>query len=410
MLYSWAKAHGFRAGNFMDSFIDDLDDVNSRSMSSSAGMSQNFGFERSGGPYSANSQNDVGGVGSFSSSHVHIEQTKGENVPFYALDCEVRIREAFFPGDPYTYRMKCRLVFEHAAPNGVYTYAVTGTVTCPEFSLEDYLYLRKWHILYPIVADALEKKTIRLAIQPFNWCYTKKDTQDTAVPTDSVFKEKVRDAFSRYAKAHPTLLKNVKTAIFKFFESLDEEIKKVSDTEKSVNRPFKEAVGLKRKFGVYEKTHTSDILDYLFGDRYRLYNGEDVQLQEECLLIPNWWVKTTEEANFQKPRYLGYGMRLGIIEFGLTPYPWALLRINTIKNTIASAISESAAFGRTEKDVGNVGKRVFVAALRGGKMVFKKLSENYATQEGDPQKFDLLVSLAFGELEAEARGKENPAP
>lgn len=328
--------------------------------------------------------------------------------------------------DPYHYRIEfdTKLLGTKKGKRPVFVYEASGKILCPEFNLSDYLYLKKHHLLFERLKTDVAETFPQLHVDKICWAYSPLKKGEDLDPGDVEFKDAAGNAFANFVRSYEPLLGNAKEAIRKSFDVLDS---LVSDIILKHREDLACELNLLKRYGVYDRRHTSDILDILFGKRWSFFHGEDVLIDKETgtLLIPNFWVRYIEgvptggSSKNNPMAFVGYGMRAGIIEFGFDPYPWALLRVNIISNTIENAILEKTAFGEAKKRLHKAIERnefkqhvrnrlVHIVGFRDGKMRLKKLSEEYirGIDLEDNDKVEIITNLALGQLEAEAQEGE----
>lgn len=318
---------------------------------------------------------------------------------------EMRLTEQNGKDDPYTFRSEftASLKTQAKSPDSmksVFHYDVVGKIHCPEFEVEDYFILKRKYLLFKHADQELMNSKPKFTIESIPWSYTPRSGDSVSSSEDS-FKSAAAQALGNAMRANKELLDNIRTAIKSFFKILDAEIAAIVPQNIEV---FKKTLGLEKLMGIYGREHTSNILGYLFGEQLQFYNGDEVRSHDGTLLVPSYWVRATEQDFGDKDKekkYLGYGMKTAVVDFGFDPYPWAMIRINAIWNSIDKIIRAKVSFGQSRE--GSVsGQQVYIIAKRNEKMVFKALDKQYfANGKLADDRMEVLTSLALGQLEAD---------
>jgi hypothetical protein len=359
------------------------------------------------------------GTGTNNLERIEIASSKN-----YNFNVSVGLQFKAFEGDPYYYRtiFEGKLLEMKKEERPIFLYEVSGTISCPEWNLRDYLYLTKQHLLFPLLRNVPERRIredgFEFKLDPFRWQYSpKKDEPDDEI---SEFKERTASAFSNFIRNNEKFQSRAREVIGNYYSEIGRTAKNIILEHKD---DLPTILSLTRQWGVYDKQHTTDILDLVFGNRWSFYHGEDVIIDKETgtLLIPNFWVKYIDgiQSGVDPLAFAGYGMRTGVVEFGFDPYPWTLIRVNSISNSIENIIRDKVSFG-PEKAKLNVAKKkktvmprivnclVYIIGLRGERIVLKKLSKEYISnmdfrEEG---KLEVVTGLALGQLEADEQERE----
>lgn len=349
------------------------------------------------------------------------EITNKRDKTHFGFVYEFRVPVKAWLRDPYVYRVdfKGTLIGQQlAAERPSLMYDVVGELKCPEFKMEEYFYLRKKHLLWEEARSELENEKPEMKLSSFRWIYVS-TPGEMPNPTNTDTKERIREHFGRYVRTFKPMHDNVEAAIKRVYEDYETRLKAVivnlskttDENDVEQYKTFKESILLKREFNAISKEHTSDLLDWLFGDRWAFYNGDDSRVEENRLLIPHWWCNPgTKSGDGGDNWKVGHGVRSGILDWGQEPYPWVLFRANRIWNDLEALIKQKVAFGKTTTGQGVVDREVYIAGLREDGMRCKKLSKKYYQTQDWEAKMEVLTSLALGELEGEPNSPPETPP
>lgn len=335
----------------------------------------------------------------------------GFGISSFGVSHELRLTEQNGKDDPYTFRAEItaslktheKLKMQDGKPKSVFHYKIVGKIYCPEFEVEDYLILKRKFILVKNIDRKLLNQKPNFTIEGTLWDYTPRSGASVS-PSDESFKSAASQALGNYLRSNDGFLANIRTAIQSFFKVLDAD---VFDRAPSNVEDFKKQFFLEKNMGTYPREQTSNILGYLFGDKLQFYNGDAIREHEGSLLVPSYWVRATEQEFSDKDKkYLGYGMKPAVVDFGFEPYPWAMIRVNVIWNSIEKIIRSKVSFGQHRE--GSVAdQQVYIIGKREEKMVFKPLAKQYFANGKLPEdRMEILTSLALGQLEADHQAGE----
>lgn len=330
----------------------------------------------------------------------------------FGVAYEMRLTEQNGKDDPYTFRADFTATLKTQEtvqlPTGrskvVFHYDVTGKISCPEFAIEDYFLLKRKYILMKHATQDILKTKPQFTIESIPWDYAP-HSGGSVSPSEKSFKSAASQALGNRLREDTALLDNIKIAINSFFKVVDSEI--VALAPKDIEE-FKAVLGLEKERGTYNREHTSNILGFLFGDKLQFYNGDELRLHDGMVLVPSYWVRATEQDFNDKDnkKYLGYGMKPAVVDFGFDPYPWAMIRINAIWNSIEKVIRAKVAFGQ-QREASVSGQQVYIIGMRDAKIVFKALDKQYfANGKLADDRMEILTSLALGQLEADQQAQE----
>lgn len=324
----------------------------------------------------------------------------------FGVTHELRLTEQNGKDDPYTFRAAFTAELhtqentktQDGRPKVVYRYNVSGQISCPEFELEDYFVLKRKFLVFKSADQKLLNKKPSFKIEGTRWDYSPR-SGDAVSSSEGSFKTAASQALASHVRSNAQLLENIKIAIQSFYKTLDAEIAALTPIDIV---EFKTLIGLAKVMGTYPREHTSNILGYLFGSGLQFYNGDEVRNENGVMLVPGYWVRETEqEFTDKQKRYLGYGMKPAVVDFGFEPYPWAMIRINAIWNNIDKIIREKVSFGQPKNSFLS-GLQVYIIGKRNDKMAFKALDKQYfAGGKLADDRMEVLTSLALGQLEAD---------
>ena len=334
----------------------------------------------------------------------------------FGFNYEYRSPSKGWDGDPYVYRIDFTgkmlgktIHAPGAADRQGIMYEVEGKLKCPEFNMEDYFLLRKKHLIWDLASSELVGKVPDFTISAFRWMYLAPDSSPVD-PRDEKVKDKIKSQFSYHIRTNKQMVENIEIAIKALYTEYEEIIKaaiaescqKMDPNGVSEFVPLPQALGLKKEYGTIAKEFTADLFDYVMGKRWHFFNGDVGRVDAGSLLVPNYWVNDDRvtAGNRQERRYLGYGMRPSVIDWGLEPYPWIMYRINRVWNDLNEIIANEVAYGKSKRGGSVVARHVYIAGMKGDQVVMKQLSEKFLTY--DENRIDLVTSLAIAELESES--------
>jgi hypothetical protein len=328
-----------------------------------------------------------------------------EDLGSFGLSYDLNLTAQDGKNDPYTFKAEflsrlqtqATVTSKDGKLTTVYHYKLGGKITCAEFEIEDYLLLKRKNLLAKSLDRALMDARPNFSIEEIPWDYTPDLSSATSAST-SAFKINAEQALGKFIHEHAELLENTRTAIKCFFRTIDTQIAALAPQEIEA---FKNRFGLEKKLGTYGREHTANILGYLFGNMFQYYNGDIVRVEGNAVLIPSYWVRETEqEFEDKNKKFLGYGMKPAVVDFGFDPYPWAMIRINAIWTSMDKVIRAKVGFGQKDNKLSD--QQVYIIVKRGEKMVFKALDKQYfAGGKLADDRMEVLTSLALGQVEAE---------
>lgn len=360
-------------------------------------------------------------LGPVNFSGIPIKSVDRKVKTMFGFNYEYRSPAKGWDGDPYVYRidftgtMIGKTFDTPGSDRSGIMYEVEGKLKVPEFDMEDYMILRKKHLLWRLSEDGLRGKVPEFTIAAFRWMYNAPSSGID--PRDEKVKEKIKTQFGYHIRTNKVMCDNIEMAIKAIYTDFEDTIKKgvaeactelgAGGTPEFV--PLPQALRLEKEYGTIKKEFTAEIFDYVFGKNWHFFNGDIARIENGALLVPNYWVnddRQTEKAR-QNNRYLGYGMRPGILDWAMEPYPWIMYRINRVWNDLSNVIANDVAFGKSKKMTSVVSKHVYIAGMKDGKPISKQLSEKFLTY--DENRVDLMSSLAIAELEAANENGSAPA-
>jgi hypothetical protein len=226
-----------------------------------------------------------------------------------------------------------------------------------------------------------------------------------------------------YIKNNKEVMAEFRTGIQNFYKKIDNAVKTIWEwiTKDGCHEGWKLSsyLGLVKapSRGSYEKGRNIDLLNFLFGKQYEFCNQDLVSDENGIAKIPNYWIKTSDLAYLRDDlarkgemdsiasqdykremhanTYIGRGCRTQIIEWGISPYPWVIVRTSKIERTADQVIREKIT-GDKQKFFAVFD--VYIIALVDKKARTVKLSKNYFNNDTD--RMEILCPLAIGELEA----------
>jgi hypothetical protein len=234
---------------------------------------------------------------------------------------------------------------------------------------------------------------------------------------------KLNKEIFEYIKNNKEVMAEFRTGIQNFYKKIDNAIKTIWEwiTEDGCHEGWKLSayLGLIKtpNKGYYEKGRNIDLLNFLFGKQYEFCNQDFVSDENGIAKIPNYWIKTSDLAylrddsarkgemnnipsqDFSREKnantYIGRGCRTQLIEWGVSPYPFVIVRTSKIERTADQVIREKIT-GDKQKFFAVFD--VYIIALIDKKAKSVKLSKNYFNDSAD--RMEILCPLAIGELEA----------
>jgi len=226
-----------------------------------------------------------------------------------------------------------------------------------------------------------------------------------------------------YIKNNKEVMAEFRTGIQNFYKKIDNAVKTIWEwiTKDGCHEGWKLSsyLGLVKapSRGSYEKGRNIDLLNFLFGKQYEFCNQDLVSDENGVAKIPNYWIRTSDLAYLRDDSarkgemdsiasqdykremhantYIGRGCRMQIIEWGISPYPWVIVRTSKIERTADQVIREKIT-GDKQKFFAVFD--VYIIALVDKKARTVKLSKNYFNSDTD--RMEILCPLAIGELEA----------
>jgi hypothetical protein len=305
----------------------------------------------------------------------------------YGFCYEMDLKDRFWLGDPFLYHVGFEAKFVGFKDYGA-RYEIEGSLQT-DFDFDTYMFMSRKALfkkLFGISADHFAAK-----ITAFPW-HAKLSSKVIGKEDVELISESVKKSFIQEVRKDGSFLDNVVKAIRARYD----EITTFMETHKDADK-IKEFIP--RVTGAFEKEQTTNIFDYLFGERWRSCQDWEVRVDDQTgtICIPNFWVQTSNDPMATK-NFVGFGARPNVVNFHNEPFPWAFLSIRRIDNPRDRVLQMKKRANRKawEWDV-------YIVGCVDGRMKFKNLSEKYMDVAED--QLELVSSIAVGVLQ----GKESEA-
>ncbi len=329
-------------------------------------------------------------------------EQEGKN---YGVRVEIEVPIRGWKDDPYAYVVDFRLKLLSVRDRPpLFIYEASGVLSAPDFNLEDYLRLKRRSAIkefLPSFNDTVANSKFRLS--PIRWQFLPDAKTVREGPKSAEFKKAVREAMRTMVRSDDAIKNRLREAITSFYRKLDSDVADtILDNKDALTEKFK------RENGVYDKRHTSEILDLVLGHRYGFHTHDEAHLENGVLSIPRYWVPDFDiEKNWQGKveiqESFGRGAQCNVITFGIEPYAWAMFLSTWTNNSFQHHI-------RSRKgEPMEVRREVHIAAYREGRVVHRKLPKEFFGEELADDRVEMLSNLALGELEAQAREEDEAA-